>query len=224
MRKQLHALVDTLPETLLVEAWRFLSVLPHARVESGPPSAVLVEPLAVPFIAPVEPVTGMASSAPACMAMAARAFGLGQGYSDLELVEGLGTLGPATAEGTRAWGLVAMAQRAGLFAQSHGPGADPAWIRERLREGKLVLAELDLMRAYPLLHGRVRQVVLLVGLDAAGGFVVRDAADPARARILPDDLVRLMGTSEDHAYQLALSLPLPPPPAPPATPRPSWLV
>lgn len=168
----------------------------------------------VPFISQYSPAgqeggyhNGGSNCGPTSMAMIARSFGYGQGMTDAQLINHLGSVGGTTEEGTNCNGIIAMAQAMGKTAKMHGPGADTAWIADQLRQGKKVIANLDYYACPP--HQNDSKVgghyLTVTGMDANGNFLINDPADPNCKVMSPAQLQYAINRNPNGGFQYSIS-------------------
>jgi hypothetical protein len=160
---------------------------------------------------------GYAQCGATSSAMAMRALGYGEGLTDAQLIlEMGGIVGTHITNGTGAYvlqqGLDGMD---GFQAELAGPGADTAWIRQRLQSGDQVLANGNYYTMAPHENwgqynanpGAGGHYVAVVGLDDEGRFLVHDPAwDNGGAPIALTDaqLATFINANTNGGFQVAV--------------------
>ncbi len=182
---------------------------PVAKVGDNQPAG----PSNVPYISQYRPVgaehgywNGPANCGPTSMAMVARSFGYGKGMSDAQLINHLGSIGGTSGNGTGINGIAAMARAIGKKATTRGPGAQIEWMKEQLREGKLVVANGD-YHAMPPHQNEARtsgHYVCVAGLDSHGNFIVRDPADSHVSTITPAQMTHFINSNPNGGWQISV--------------------
>ncbi len=152
----------------------------------------------------------LSNCGPTTMAMIAKGFGVRRDWVDGDLVNALGRSAGVGAAGVGWDGVISMARSVGLSGVHHA-GNDAAWVREQLRQGKLVAANGD--RSVTLQngghperwgHGGGGHWIAVIGLAPNGrDFLVMDPSSDCRA-LSPGELERFFRTRAGGGHAVAI--------------------
>jgi hypothetical protein len=155
----------------------------------------------IPFISQDNPngagsdyVNGSLNCGPASMAMLARAFGMGGGMSDAQLVNHFNMMDGTRTGTTTIESMMEMARSLGK-SPTQVENSDLSFTDKALAAGQPVVAFGDL--------GYGNHYVVVTGKDAQGNYTLRDPADPSRTSLSPEQFKRFMEAGEG-GWQMAV--------------------